>query len=445
MWPRTSNAWLCALALVGCNGASPTRPDAGSAPDGSPDAGPDAGDAGGDAGPSRDYLLASGGVQLLVDGGLGFLITPANLAQDADVAEVHQEFYGIPWDAFAAGTDPPPEWVAALDGIAGGLADAGQTTFLSVTMLNGMRNSLTAKTSIVNGTVQTTDGWAATCYDFASAPDGAAMKQAYLAYVGWMIDHFSPAYLNMAVEVNLFFENCPASAAGVIDVANAAYALAKSKNPALVTFPSFQIDHLYGYADTSCPDAGQRAACFQTLYAQIASMRRDRFAMSTYPSLGVVASPAELPSDWFTRGASVASERPLIAETGWNSSSLVAQLKNGTCDTVYTATDSDEEAYLDFVLNAAAADDIDLVNWWSDRDLIVSQLMTDCPCSFDAVWCEVLDIFRGPATDGGGDPQFYGEVLAKAFGTMGLRDYEGNPKPVVYPRWQSALDTRLAR
>jgi hypothetical protein len=381
-----------------------------------------------------------------VDGGLGLLITPANLSEDVDVVEIHQEFYGLPWDAFRAGTEPPAEWVAAMTAIKNSVAASGKQTFLSVTMLNGARNSLQAKTTIVDGTVQSTDGWAAPCYDFETAPDGAAMKQAYLAYVSWMIDLFSPAYLNVAVEVNLFFENCPNSAAGVIDVSNAAYALAKTKTPAPLTFPSIQIDHLYGYASTSCPDAGQREACFENLYAQIAPLKRDRFAMSTYPFFGVAVTPADLPSDWFSRGAAVGGERALIAETGWDSSSLIAQLDDdGMCLPVFSESEPEEEAYLDRVLTSAAEDDLDLVNWWSDRDLIVSQLMTACPCTFDTVWCEVLDISRGPATDGGGNPQFYGEVLFKAFGTMGLRDYEGNPKPTVYPRWSEALELPVVR
>jgi len=445
---RAPAACLSLLAFSGsCNGAIPKAPDAGPILDAGPvpDGGP-VPDAGADAGPSRSYLLTSGGVQFLVDGGFGLLITPANLSQDTDLIEVHQEFYGLPWDAFLAGSDPPPEWTAAMTAIAQSVAASGKKTFLSVTMLNGGRNSLAAKTTIVNGTVQSTDHWAAPCYDFSSAPDGAAMKQAYLAYVGWMIDLFTPAYLNIAIEVNLFFDQCPASAAaGVIDVANAAYALAKTKNPALVTFPSIQIDHLYGYDSSTCPDAGQRAACFQNLYAQIAPLKRDRFAMSTYPMLGVALTPADIPSDWFARGAAVAGEQPLIAETGWSSSSLIAQLDDGSCYTVFTDLEADEEAYLDFVLTSAAADDLDLVNWWSDRDLVVSQLMTACPCTFDQVWCEVLDVARGPSSDGGGEPQFYGEVDFKAFGTMGLRDYLGNPKPTVYPRWQEALDLRLVR
>jgi hypothetical protein len=435
---------------VACSNAAAPLSDGG-LPDGSlTDGGPDAGDAGppvgdaGDAGPRRPFRLASGGVQFLVsgDGGFGLQITPASLADDVEVIEVHQEFYGVPWDSFADGGAPPPEWVAEMQRIAGSLG--GKPVFLSVSMLNGERDSLAPRPVIQAGTVQTQDYWAARCYDFASASDGPALQQAYLAYVRWMVTLFAPSYLNIAVEVNLFFEKCPAAVDGLIGVANAAYDAAKALQPQLVVFPSIQIDHLYGYDPASCPDAGFRAQCFDALYAQIAPLKRDRFAMSSYPPLGVVATSADLPADWFTRAAARGGEQPVIAETGWNSSSLVLQLRDGTCYPVFSDTEADEAAYLDFVLDSAEDAGMDLVNWWSDRDLIVSELMTACPCTFDATWCEVLAYFRGPPTDGGVDTQAAGELALKAFGTMGLRDYEGNPKPSVYARWQQARSLPLA-
>jgi hypothetical protein len=78
---------------------------------------------------------------------------------------------------------------------------------------------------------------------------------------------------------------------------------------------------------------------------------------------------------------------------------------------------------------------MDLVTWWSDRDLVVGDLMTNCPCTFDTTWCTVLDIFRGPASTGTADTQLFGELLLKAFGTMGLRAYDGTPKAGHYAAW----------
>ena len=59
-----------------------------------------------DEGPSRPYALAASGTQLLVTGPeLGFQLTDADLASDVDFVAVHQEYYGVPWTEFGAGTD----------------------------------------------------------------------------------------------------------------------------------------------------------------------------------------------------------------------------------------------------------------------------------------------------------------------------------------------------
>lgn len=403
-----------------------------------------------DGGPARSFRLASGGVQLLVSGPeLGFQITPADLATDTDVVEVHQEYYGVPWSAFAAGSPPPAEWNAKIMQVAQAAAATGKPIFLSVSMLNGSRDSLAATTTIDNGKVGSTDHWAARCYDPATASDAADIKRAYLAYVDYMLKAFSPTYLNIAVEVNLFFETCPTAAKGVRDLANAAYDEAKARDPSVIAFPSIQIDHLYGYSDACVggADGGTaRDACFAANFAQIDGLERDRFAMSSYPALGAFAKVSDIPADWFARGPAKKGEEGLIAETGWSSSSLVAERADGTCDTVFTNTEADELAYLDFVLQSAEREHLDVVNWWSDRDLVVSTFMSDCPCTFDKTWCSVLGVFRGPdpGPDASVDTQFLGEVLAKAFGTMGLRNYDGTQKPNVYARWQSALSRPLA-
>jgi hypothetical protein len=64
--------------------------------------------------------------------------------------------------------------------------------------------------------------------------------------------------------------------------------------------------------------------------------------------------------------------------------------------------------------------------------------MTDCPCDFDATWCTVLGVFRGPVVAGTPQARFYNEVLLKAFGTMGLRRYDGTPRAAHLAAWSSA-------
>jgi hypothetical protein len=446
-----------AVGPTGCGGSDFAAMDGGGGTEAGAEAGADTGspgspgDAGGsdggvvsasDGGPARSFALASGGVQLVVSTPpLGLQITPANLGEDDDVLEIHQEFYGIPWQSFQAGNPPPAEWTAMMDSIAGAAKATGKPVFLSITPLNGGRDHLAARTYIDSGEVKSQDNWSSACYDFDSAPDAASIKQAYLRYEAWMIDEFAPRWLNVAVEANLFFEKCPSAVHGLVTMSNAAYDAAKAKNAAMVVFPSIQIDHLYGYSSDSCPSPAQRATCFDQAYAQIAPLKRDRFAMSTYPMLNQFQTPADLPIDWFTRGASRGGERPLIAETGWNSASIVVKPRAGACTTIFTGSEPDEAAYLGRVLDAAVSGNIELVNWWSDRDLLDARLMTDCPCTFDTTWCAVLDIFRGPANDAGPDTQLLGELTLKAFGVMGLRDYAGAKKTNVYARWAAARAT----
>jgi hypothetical protein len=392
-----------------------------------------------DAGDLRHFRLATTGAQLVVSGpALGFQLTDANVADDADVFAVHQEFYGLPWDAFEKDTAPPAEWVAVMDGLRDAATRSGHPVFLSVTMLDGQRQHLADQTQIQSGAVKTVSSGSAACYDFNSAADASSKKAAYVKYVTYMVKKFQPKYLNVAIEVNLFFEKCPAAAAGVIDVANAAYEAGKALAPNTVVFPSIQIDHLYGYSSDSCADQTAREACFDANYSALVGLRRDRFAMSTYPYMNEVGTPGNLPADWFTKGAARGGEKPLIAETGWPSTDIVVKAKDGTCPTVFHFDEPESAAYLARVLSDAEKHRLELVTWWSDRDLVVSDLMTNCPCTFDATWCTVLDIFRGPVSTTATDTQFVGELLLKAFGTMGIRHYDGTPKPEHYALWTAA-------
>jgi hypothetical protein len=393
----------------------------------------------GDDGPTRPYALAASGTQLLITAPeVGFQLTEANLASDVDLIAVHQEYYGVPWTEFGAGTDPPPEWATKMSALAASARNAGKQVFLSVSPLNGRRDSLAARTRISGGSIVAEDGWAARCYDFATAADATTWRTAYLRYVTWMVDLFQPRFLNVGIELNLYLVNCSAVWDGMVDVVNAAYDAAKARQGSTVVFPSIQIDALYGLAPGSCPAGVDAGTCYDQGYAQLSRVKRDRFAVSTYPYLGAVPALDSLPADWFTRAADRGGERAVIAEVGWLSDSLVAQASTGQCFTALTTDASLEAAYLDRVLDAAGSARMDLVTWISDRDLIVAPLMGECGCQESAEWCTVRDIFRGPPPTGSTDTQLAGELLFKAFGTMGLRTYDGTPKPDVMRRWQQA-------
>ena len=163
-----------------------------------------------------------------------------------------------------------------MDSIAAAAHATGKPIFLSVTPFDGTRSTL-APQAVGSGSgsavTMTPYGTAFATRSSSTATDSAANILAYTRYVDWMIDEFQPTWLNVAIEINLYFENCGSSAAtGAIQVSNAAYQAAHAHAAGLVVFPSIQIDHLYGYA--GCADGQTQADCFTAHYATINGLMR---------------------------------------------------------------------------------------------------------------------------------------------------------------------------
>jgi hypothetical protein len=420
----TSIVWLLTTALWGstaaCGGGAASTVDAAAADGARPDVPVDAGS-------TRRYRLAATGAQYFLGGGL--VLGDADLGRDVDVVSVHQDFYGVPWEAFAADTMLPPAWVATMDDLAARTRATGKEVFLSLAPLDGNRRALAPN---VRADGSKDFGWKAACYDLATAPDGARLRQAYARYVGWMVREFQPRWVNVAVELSLFMP-CGAAWEGMVDLERDAYAAAKAARADVVAFPSIQIDSLYGRAQGSCPTGMTADQCYDVNYARLARLSRDRFAISTYPyGAAGIKTPADVPSDWFTRAADRGGERLVIAEAGWLSTAATGNL-DGTCLTFFDQDAQAQAAYFDRLIAITQTHDVDLITWWSDRDLVPEPVMTSCPCTVDAAWCDVVAAFRAT---GGADPtaQFYGEAVLKMFGTMGLRTYDGTPREPIFGR-----------
>lgn len=412
------------LASAGCGSGSGGDSDAPIGP-------ADAPVAVSDAAPTRPYRLASTGTQLLLDDGIQ--LGTVDLATDVDVVAMHQDFYGVPWDAFSGGVAPPPEWVAKIDQLVADAHALGKPVFLSLSPTYGGDRTKLAADVTASGT---NSDWKPACYDLRTAADGAALRQAFAAYTTWMVERFDPKWVNVGIELNLF-EPCGAAWDGMVDLERDAYAAAKAAAPDAVVFPSIQLDHLYGRSGGSCPAPMTTDECYDAHYAGLARLERDRFAISTYPYLqNGIQHVADIPSDWLTRAADRGGEQLVIAETGWLATAAAGDL-DGTCVTAIDQNPTEQAAYFDLLIDTANARGVELIDWWSNRDVLVEPVMTDCPCDFDAQWCALIDLFR---STGGSDPtaQFYGEMLLKIFGTMGIRDYDGNPRQPIYDRWTAA-------
>jgi hypothetical protein len=431
---------IAAAMVYGCGGSSFTAaPPAGDG--GALDGGPsstDSAPAPVDSGATRVFRLASAGAQGLLGAQPFIQLTAADLATDVDVAAIHQDFYGVPWDEFAQGLAPPQAWVDQMDALV--QTAVGNDVFLSLQLAGGSkRQTLADKATVQNGQLVTLSNWAAPCYDFATAADGPALKGAYVAYVTWMVQRFSPRYVNVGIELNLF-QDCTAAWPAMVDVERAAYDAAKAAKPDTIAFPSIQIDHLYS-TDGSC-GAVDPATCYEERYAGLAGLKRDRFAVSTYPFLQqAIGKVAGIPADYFTRAGDRGLERTVIAETGWDSAASVGTL-NGVCATAITSSEQEELAYFVRLTGDAQAHGMDFVTWWSNRDFEPGGVASHC-CPFDPAWCAMVQIFRA---QGGSDPslQFLGEVTLKMWGTMGIRQYDGTPKALVFPEWQRVRAIPLA-
>ena len=370
-----------------------------------------------DAGPTRPYALASTGAQLLLTPQPGIYLGAANLAADVDVVLIHQDFYGVPWTEFEAGTAPPAAWVFVMDTLAAHASSVGPVA-LSLQLVSGDgRRFLADRTVVTSGTITTQKAWSAQCYDFSTAADGAAKRAAYLAYVDYMVAKFQPHWVNVAIEINMFSVR-PASAwNALVDVERAAYDRVKAASPTAIVYPSISLEYLYGYA--TC--AGDLTTCYDANYTQLANLKRDRFAVTTFPYLlPEMRDQTAIPADWFTRPGDRGGEQTIVAETGWLGTPLVA--KTTSCVTGIESSEALQLAWFDKLM--ASADRMDLVTWVSNRDVMPAELMTDCPCDYDATWCGFLDAFRQSV---GSDPnaQAGAEYGLKQFGSMGLRHHDG--------------------
>ncbi len=391
------------------------------------------GSAGKEGPPPRPFLLASTGVVAAPGAAQFFAMTAADLAEDVDVVSVHQDFYGVPWDAFLANEAPPAAWVALMHGIRD--TYAGRRKFLSLQLAGGPGRAYLADRARVDagGVLHVDQAWGPRCYDLAAASDGAALRAAWARYVAWMVTEFQPEWVNVGTELNLFAVQCPGAWPGMVAAERAGYDAAKAAKAGVVAFPSIQLDVLYGRQ--LCPGSGTCLDTYDARFAQLAGLERDRFAVSTYPMGDPVwKHPEDVDADHLTRAADRAVERLLVAETGWSSAAMSGTYQ-GSCLAARSFTEADTDGWLARVLAAAETSGADLVTWWSNRDLIPAAVSQGC--TYDATWQPVVDVFR--ATGGAGPrAQYMGEITLKFFGTMGIRGSDGAPKGAPYQRWKSA-------
>jgi hypothetical protein len=363
------------------------------------------------------------------------------IAADADVVTVFPEFLGVPFYLFSTTTAPPANdpWVVQLKSLATKVRRLGKPVLLQTVLT---RDRMVPRAIVVNGALTVDAKWAPGCYDFSDAGN-AATGDAYVRYVNWLAKLFNPKYYDFMIEINLYYESCGGASASwnsLVGIEQRAYQTVKAVNSNIIAFPSFTLETIYAHSLTGFD---------QQHYAALAPLTRDRFGVAAYPyglrrADGTFASPYDLPTDYFSRVRNMnpGEAKMIVTETGWNSVSLAVGTP-GNCYPQFLYSDTSyQSAYMQFLLFHAYSDAFEAVTWWSDRDLISSSAMNACypystapgyvECGGD-IWCVAVN---GARQDANGWPPAFSEVVFKAFGTMGLRQYDGTAKPTALSLWQ---------
>jgi hypothetical protein len=361
--------------------------------------------------------------------------TFSQLAPDVDIISIQPEYLGIPFAQFAQGPTlaPGDPWAAEMTSLASAAQQTGQPLMVQIVLT---RAQLVGNAVYPDGQVEVQTYWAPACADLTTAPY-ATLEQSYINYALWVAQTFSPQYFVIMVEPNLYYANCGGDTPSwdlIVKIEQDVYNAVRAANPSMILFPTFNLETIYD----------QKADGFdQAQYDAVQGMKRDRLGLTSFPQFA--GNPYNLPVDYYTRIPTInPNERPIvITETGWNSSSIdVSVPVFNLCASIYSDP-SFESAFLSFLIYSAYQANFDVVTWWSDRDEMPSNVVSSCyqaatpptfpECNND-VWCAAVNSARDFPPPG--TPGDLGELAFKAFGTMGLRAYDGTPKDGLLSLWQ---------
>ena len=398
---------------------------------------------------SRPFVMSSTAIQAYPNQTLLYQnespsFTLNTLSSDADVVTLFPEYLGIPFVDFSQGATPPADdpWTIQMTALANAAKSTGKPLMVELVLI---RDFPVANAVNSNGSLQLQPGWAPTCLDFTNS-QYAATGTEYINYATWIANTFSPKYLVIMIENNLYYVHCGGNTASwqaLVNIERGAYDAVKKQFPAMLVFPSFKLEDLYDQSLTGFDQAE---------YGALAELKRDRLGIATYP-FGVrlsngFANPYQLPPDYLTRVRDRNPSEPpiVITETGWNSASVAISYNSNCYSNLLYSDPSFENAYSQFLIYSGYVGGFDLIAWWSDRDLIDSSVMNVCPpqaappafpeCKGDN-WCIAINNARN-APGAGWSPSF-AELAFKAFGSMGLRNYGGTPKSDAWNLWNRFL------
>jgi hypothetical protein len=185
--------------------------------------------------------------------------------------------------------------------------------------------------------------------------------------------------------------------------------------------------------------------CISDGLGLVAPLLKDSFGISTYPPMVTGEFVPMWYLDSVLQQLSVKDRSSfLVAETGWNRVSTIVNLANGSvggsadhlqqlidppvdCVLVINSSISLANEWLSYLIKLGEIEKWTYITWWSDTDLLYESSLNTCPCSTPPEFsssCTFITAFREIEQLEGGSPA-QGELVAKAFGSMGLRSLDG--------------------
>lgn len=356
---------------------------------------------------------------------------------DKDLISLHvDDFLGIPWENFVAGTPLPIGWTSKLELLAQTAKTAGKPLYLSLAPLGGGngRKSLTAGVDASGN--KGAEGWATPtdssgCYVFSDA-EAETYKQAYIRYCRYVIDLTQPRFFSPAIELSVSYDACPAQKAALNTWYSDIHRSLKATYPTLIIFPSFQMEHMYGLLPGSaCGGSITTDACFEQRLREALTVPADRLAFSMYPNLWKFIGQTVQQHDPFALAQSLTSKKIWVSETGW----AAVRIPNPTgCTDLFPASianDGIQNEYLSWLLSEAQTRRFEGVVWWLNRDYLDGPTAATCPCAGESSTCQLIATFNAA-----GGPN--AEILLRMNGNMALNNFNGTPRPAL-TTWRTVL------
>jgi hypothetical protein len=375
-----------------------------------------------------------------------------SITDDVDVISIVADYIGIPFDLFADGLDIPEDHAWTIE--VRKLIDQALATEKPLLLQLGLvRRATVGFARDVDGELEVDLTWAPSCFDFA-LPEAMEAAEAYINYATWMSRELQPLYVVNFSEANLYYSNCGGAGEAwdnLVDVQNRAYDRIKAVSPDSVVFASFSVEALY---------EDKLDGWDEEQYQDIIRMKHDTFAMASYAfgnrkEGGEFVTPYDLPEDYFHRVKIRHPEvaRLSIAETGWNSVSLAVGDEDVCLDGFPYSEEMFVVDYFDFVVNAAHTQDFDLLNWFSFRDTLPAEVVSTCFPRVDGTdpdndaclgdfFCQAVNQAKNNVRIPG-QSDVFSEVVLKAFGAMGLKEYTGDSRDLLFGLWRDNFELPL--